>query len=450
MKKRFIVLAVLLLTVLIAWGIIYLNSLLPIVTGYPAKYLCSAVFVSGRNAEEVEERELSFSLVQFAKNTVDYTQKTVTSRFLWSESEAVYLEGFGSRLTRVAGDLKIRRIQFPVLPPGGVDPDTLDWPAGNRVPAVPESPERKALQTISDRLINQKAYGGNAYAFLVVHGGNLVAEAYAPGFDSAALLQSWSMAKSFTGAMAGAMVMDGLLDTLEPAGLPEWQGDDRRLITVGHLLRMQSGLDWNEEYGNRSDVTLMLYKYGDMAGYASEKKAAFAPGTKWYYSSGSTNILSRVMRRHFSSDSAYHAYPHVRLFRKTGIRRAVFETDMAGTYIGSSYLYVTARDYARFGLLYLHDGVFEGERVLPEGWVKYTASAVNGSEGQYGSSFWLNRGLSMPEAPADMLYCNGHDGQRIFILPSNDLVIVILGYSPKPDGVMEFGRLVGDVVKAIN
>lgn len=128
---------------------------------------------------------------------------------------------------------------------------------------------------------------------------------------------------------------------------------------------------------------------------------------------------------------------------------ALFEVDASGTQVGSSYVYATARDYARFGLLYLQDGMFNGERILPEGWVKYSTTPGSGNKGEYGALFWLNKAKFYPSAPEDMFSCNGHDGQRIFIIPSKELVVVVLGYSPKPDKLMDFDALLADILKAI-
>ncbi len=150
-----------------------------------------------------------------------------------------------------------------------------------------------------------------------------------------------------------------------------------------------------------------------------------------------------------TSDSSLYAFARDQFFEKIGITDAVFETDPSGDFVGSSYLYATARDYARFGLLFLNDGVFNGERILPEGWVDYTRTPASNSNGVYGALFWLNRGGDYPSAPADMYSCEGHDGQRIFIIPSKELIVVMLGYSPKPDHEMELDRLLKDILNTL-
>ena len=254
------------------------------------------------------------------------------------------------------------------------------------------------------------------------------------------------MAKSFTNALAGIMVGDGLVDIYAPTGIPQWQDDARKDITLNDLMQMQSGLEWNEDYGNRSDVNLMLHREKDMGQYAIDKPLVYEPGTVWYYSSGSTNIVMRYLRGKFASDTEFLTYLRSRLFAPLGIRNPYFEPDMSGTPVGSSYLYITARDFARFGQMYLDDGFAGGERILPEGWVKYSATPASGSGDAYGSFFWLNKDHYFPDAPEDMFYCQGHDGQEVFIIPSKELVVVVLGYSPKPDRVIEWNRLLKDII----
>ena len=306
------------------------------------------------------------------------------------------------------------------------------------------------LAEISKRLINDNAYKGNAFAFIVLHKGIPVAESYKPQFNQKTRLLSWSMAKSFINAMVGILVKQGRLDIFKPAGVDEWKQDERSKITLNDLMQMQSGLKWNEDYGNRSDVTLMLHCENDMGHFALERPGAYPAGTHWYYSSGSTNIICKLIRKQFISDSAYYVFANYQLFNKIGMPDAILEVDPSGTRVGSSYLYATARDYARFGLLYLNDGVFNGERILPEGWIKYTTTAASASNGIYGSFFWLNRSKRLPSAPEDMFGCDGHDGQHIYILPSQELVVVILGYSPTSKGGMDIDRLLKDILGTLN
>jgi len=193
----------------------------------------------------------------------------------------------------------------------------------------------------------------------------------------------------------------------------------------------------------------MLFNEGDMSRFAVSSPSEYPAGTNWKYSSGTANIISSLIRYEFESDTACYAFIQDQFFEKIGITDAVFEVDPSGDFVGSSYLYATARDYARFGLLYLNDGVFNGERILPEGWVDYTRTPASESNGEYGALFWLNRSGNFPSAPEDMYSCNGHDRQYIFIIPSRELVIVVLGFSPKPDNEIDLDRLLKDILATV-
>ena len=421
-------------------GCLYLNSLMPIITGYAAKNLASAVFVSGRDQADVEALDLHFSFIKFNKNKVDYENKTVTSRFLWAKSTAVYRDGYGVTLLRgkTVEELKAEKFPLPLEEAG--DPLPL---------ALGDSAVRARLEPLAEAFVDKQYYNGTPFAFVVLHKGGIVAERYRKGITRDTRLLSWSMGKSVTSALVGCMVEDGHVDLYEPMDIPEWQGDERRNITLNDLLQMQSGLEWNENYGTRSDVNLMLHREQDMGLYALSKPLEHKPGTYWYYSSGTTNIVMRYLRSRFASDTEFLSYIRREIFEPLGIRNAYFEPDMSGTPVGSSYLYMTARDFAKFGQLYLDDGKAGDLRVFPEGWVEYSAAPTSGSQGEYGAFFWLNRGGKYPDAPADMFECRGHDGQEIFIVPSKDLVVVVLGYSPKPDRVVEWNRLLKEIIEVL-
>ena len=429
---------------------VYLNSLLPIITGYAAKNLCSAVFVASRYQKDVEAIDLNFSFIKFTKNSVNYDEKSVTSHFLWGKSKAIYRTGFGVTLLRDISEVNLRKIKYPSCGEPGYSQDTIEWPLGDILPGKNTGIDTIKLNEIAEKLISENAYNGDAFAFMVLHKGVPVEEAYKPQFNRKTRFLSWSMAKSFINAMVGILVKQGKMDIQKPVAIDEWNKDERNKIKLNDLMQMQSGLKWNEDYGNRSDVTLMLHCESDMGHFAYEKPMAVPAGTLWYYSSGTTNIVSYLIRKQFSSDSAYYVFANNQLFNKIGIPDAVLEVDPSGTRVGSSYLYATARDYARFGLLFENDGIFNGERILPEGWVKYSTSEAPASKGQYGAFFWLNRSKALPSAPVDMFACDGHDGQHIYILPTQKLVVVILGYSPRSKGGMDTDRLLKDILATLN
>lgn len=439
-----------LLAAAIVGGCLYLNSLMPIITGYAAKNLASAVFVSGRDQADVEALDLHFSFIKFNRNQVDYENKTVTSRFLWAKSTAVYREGYGVTLLRGKTVQELQAEKYPLAIENGLLVlDSLSLAHTTTLSASEDSALCSRLEPLAKALVDDRSYNGTPFAFIVLHEGRIVAERYREGITPETRLLSWSMGKSVTSALTGCMVEDGLVDLYAPMDIPEWQGDDRKRITLNDLLQMQSGLQWNENYGTRSDVNLMLHREKDMGLFALSKPLEHQPGTYWYYSSGTTNIVMRYLRSRFASDAEFLAYLRDEIFAPLGIRNPCFEPDMSGTPVGSSYLYMTARDFARFGQLYLDGGHVGDLRIFPEGWVEYSAAPASGSQGEYGAFFWLNRGGKYPDAPADMFECRGHDGQEIFILPSQDLVVVVLGYSPKPDHVIEWNRLLKDILAAL-
>ena len=437
MKKKTILRIVLaVLAAALLGGCLYLNSLLPIITGYAAKNLASDVFVSGREPADVEALDLHFSFIKFTRNKVDFENKTVTSRFLWGKSVAAYRDGYGVTLLRGKKAAELQAEKYP-LAPEAEGPDYLE-PGDSALTA--------RLAPIAKALVDDHAYNGTPFALVVLHEGKVVAERYREGITAKTRLLSWSMAKSFTNALVGIMSSDGMVAIYAPTGLPEGQGDERATITLNDLMQMQSGLQWNEDYGNRSDVNLMLHREKDMGLFAIDKPLEHKPGTFWYYSSGSTNIVMRYLRGKFASDKEFLTYLRERLFAPLGIRNAVFEPDMSGTPVGSSYLYITAREFASLGQLYLDDGVFQGRRILPEGWVAYSVTPAADSKDGYGAFFWLNKDKYWPDIPEDMFNCQGHDGQEVFIIPSKDLVVVVLGYSPKPDRVVDWNALVRDII----
>lgn len=443
--KKILYGSLILVAVILIGAAVYLNSLLPIITGYAAKNLCSAVFVSGRNAEDVEKLDLNFSFIKFTKNKVDQADKSVTSRFLWGKSKAIYREGFGATLIRDVTEEELEKVKFPDTDPGYLQ-DTIKWPLGDIIPDSATGINKSKLAVIADSIINHDAYNGHIFAFLVTHKGIPVAEAYKPGFSRKTKLLSWSMAKSFTNALVGILVKQGKFELNGPLNFGMWENDARSTITLNNLLQMESGLKWNEDYGNRSDVTVMLHCEADMGRYAYEKPSEYPAGTHWYYSSGTTNIVTDLIKEKFAVKDEYYAFPEKELFNRIGMPDAVFETDASGNIVGSSYLYATARDFARFAVLLMNDGVFNDQRILPEGWVKYSTTEAPGSNGLYGAFFWLNKSKKIPTAPDDMFSCNGHNGQFIFMIPSKELAVVVLGYSP--EGI-NLNRLLKDILATI-
>ena len=292
-------------------------------------------------------------------------------------------------------------------------------------------------------------------AIIVVKDGQIIAERYGEGFSKDTLFQGWSMTKSVTNALLGVLVQQGKLDIYAPAPVPEWQSPDdpRRAITIDQLIRMSSGLEFNEDYGDLSTgVTQMLYNQDDMAAYAASFPLVAAPDSVWNYSSGTANILAGIIRDTIGGDvTDYWAFPQETLFHRIGMNSTILEPDASGTFVGSSYMYTTARDWARFGLLFLQDGVWNGERILPEGWVDYSRTPTPPSLGEYGGLWWLNAGepetKEWPDMPDDIYYASGHDGQSVLIFPSQNMVVVRLSVSR--NGAWNMAEFLADVMMAV-
>ena len=305
---------------------------------------------------------------------------------------------------------------------------TDQWARGEASPGA-----AAVVESVAARCIADEATYGLHLALVVIHEGRLVAEHYGPTADADTTLISWSMAKSVVHALVGICVRDGLIDVNAPAPVAAWQRDDRRMITIADLLSMTSGLRFREDYVDAgvSDVIEMLFGAGqhDVAEFAADQPLEHPPGTVWNYSSGTTNILSRIVGDVVGGGEAgMRAFMARELFEPLGMASADPRFDTAGTFIGSSYLYCTARDFARFGELYRRDGVWGDHHVLPAGWAAHARTPVSVSVPadepfDYGNQWWLWDRSGVPGA----FGCHGYEHQRIVVVPDRDLVVVRLG-----------------------
>jgi CubicO group peptidase (beta-lactamase class C family) len=245
------------------------------------------------------------------------------------------------------------------------------------------------------------------------------------------------MAKSVTGALIGILVKEGKLTVNQPASFPEWGNPPGKKngILIKHLLQQTSGLDFEENYTRSCDVTKMLFQKGNMAGYVLARPLVHQPGTVFNYSSGNSNLLALIIRKTVGEKN-YHSFPYDSLFYPAGMFHTVLEPDVTGTFVGSSYIYATTRDYARFGLLYLNGGRINGIQILPVDWVTQSVLPFPADKyKQYGYQFWLNgkdekkpTQKIYPSGPGDLYFADGVAGQRILIIPSKKTVIVRMGF----------------------
>ena len=430
-----------------AW---FLINALPLATGFAAKYLCSSTFISQRNPAIVFQEDIApINPISLAVSwQVDRKQKSVSAdSFGFFTTTAIYREGCGCSLVIGTTEKKMRQQSFYILSTEDASParrNDLPWPEGSQGPTDPASQgiDPAKLQKAID---NSFAEPGpdkpkKTRAIIVVYNGQLVAERYAAGFHKDMPMLGWSMSKSVTNALVGIQAKNRWIDIKAPAPFPEWQndGNPRREISFDQLLRMSAGLKFEEHYIPPDDITRMLYESYDFAAYAADKPLVAKPDTEWNYSSGVANIIARIVRQIAEKNYPnYYTFIRNELFNKIGMYSAVMEPDSSGTFVGSSYTFATPRDWARFGLLYLQDGVWQGERILPQGWVKYSTTPTPlAPRGEYGALFWLNAGSDTdpedrrwPSAPRDGFAASGFQEQKVIIIPSKKLVLVRFGAS---------------------
>ncbi|CAF1024568.1 unnamed protein product [Adineta steineri] len=454
-----LIIVVLLLTHLIQhyWPVI------PIVAGVAAKYTCSDVFVAGRTVEQQNTVDIGASHSKYATVTIDNNDLSATaSIFGFASRKAIYRPGLGATLISGLTEKQIRSQKFNLPSPPNVDQDNIPWPMGDKTvdDSVPSNINQTALENAMNSLFIEKnpKLPIRTHAVIVVYDGKIIGEQYASGFSKKSKLLGMSMTKSIIGTLMGILVQEKKLNIDEPAPVPEWINinDPRHFITTRNLLQQASGLDFKEPYSESSDLLRMLFREGDMAQYTTSVPLKDEPGSKYVYSSGNTNILSRIIRQQLG-DKDYYSFPYEKLFYKIGMNSFVIEVDASGTFVGSSYAWGTARDWTRYGLLYYNRGVFNNERILSEDWIDQTVASSDGDGGgRYGFQFFLNKPATkdttkrrFPNVPTDTYYANGNQGQQVFIIPSEKLVITRLGATKASDSEWGADEFLAAVINAI-
>jgi len=417
-------------------------------TGVVSHTLCAAAFISHLDPGQVYADAILSNpgparLAKRLRYYVNQSHHEVT--VTWAghfESRAVYRADLGciiahGSVPQVATEELTQSTSVPLLVNSlpSASPSRGIEAALDRAFVEPERPPYKLVKAI-----------------VILHNGEILGERYAPGYSAETPLMAFSVSKSVTNALLGILVRQGKLSVTQPAPVASWTNDPRHAITIDELLRMTSGLAIAESDSGSDPVSRMLFLERDMAGFAEQSRLKAAPGTEWEYTSGNTLILSRVIRDAVGGSAQdVITFAQRELFEPLGMTSTRMDFDATGTPVGSIYMYASARDWARFGALYLNDGMAAGKRILPAGWVDYSATSTLGTD--YGAGFWTNRGGHGDAQyrieggmPGDSFYASGNFGQRILIAPSEHLVIVRLGLSHGRDQDMKgLVRLTADV-----
>ncbi|WP_117883967.1 serine hydrolase domain-containing protein [Aureibaculum luteum] len=438
---------ILLLAVLALVYVVYTNyPRLNMIAGYSAKNMASSVFLADRSFEFTDSIDNSFTPINGAADEINEKEKSATaSVYGLLTRKAIYRDGLGAVLVPKGADeneayLKPRRNRLD---------SGLAFPYGDQEQkdSIMENVDYNMLQTAVDSMFSNNDLK-QTRSVLVVYKDQIIAEKYANGFDKNSKLSGWSMTKSITATLFGILQKQGKLNVEDKAPVESWKDDERAEITINDLLHMNSGLEWEENYKEISDVTKMLFLTDNMPKIQEDKQLIGKPNETWNYSSGTTNLLSGILRKQFNSHQEYLDFWYAALIDKIGMHSMLVEADMDGNYVGSSYGWANTRDWAKFGLLYLHKGNWNGEQVFDLSWVDYVKTPTNGSDGEYGGHFWLNAGGKYPDVSKEVYSANGFQKQRVFIIPSKDLVIVRMGLTNGED-IVDFNAFLRDIIKSI-
>lgn len=430
--KRLCVLVLLAVIAAAVWLAVAPPNLLRVGTGYAAKIVCSNVFLANRNPDEVLQDDVQAPgnpLLRLLRLQVDRQVGTVTTYFLgaFASSTALYRPGLGCTNVIDGQVDQARAISLPRSSTVSANASNAPWPEG--MASVKTDP---ALQPV---LSNPDLMGPGMRAVLVIRDGKLIGETYGEGFQPTTPLLGWSMTKTVTAVLVGQRVAAGALRLDQDHLLPQWQNDERASIKLADLMAMESGLLFNEDYSDLTDVTRMLYLEPDQAKFAAGQQLTASPGVKFSYSTGSAVLAARLWMNSFASRDEALQFPKTALFAPLGMTSATMETDESGTFSGGSYLYATPRDWAKLAQMLLQDGVWQGKRLLPEGYVGMMARPTKASHGLYTEGFMWRVGPGLASntdsgQPAETIWFQGHDGQTIAIVPSSKLIVLRMGLTP--------------------
>lgn len=405
----------------------------PVAAGLVARSLCTAIFVQGRSEDEIRRYETGPDLdgrLNWMKARINHETGEVSAGPLGLASmTAGHTPGLGCAVGR-PGD--------GAGTPSAVAPDPRPWPQGDAIATtLPAIPNPTALDAAIADAFKPGPYGTPdvdpvTRSVVIIHNGQLIRSVHARGFTAMTPQYSASMAKTVSAALVGILVAQGKMAPTDAALLPEWTkpfADPRAAITVDNLLNMESGLDFNEDYGAGGDPARMLYAENSASLFAADKPPREAPGTRWYYSSGDTNILMRVARlKSGLPEAQWNRFPNDTLFTPMNLRTALFEQDAEGDFIGSTFVFMGAHDWARFGLMLADGGQYQGRQIVPQDWVARMSTPTALSAGRYSTQTWFRGGI--PGERARTMELAGFGGQYVTIIPETRTVIVRLGFQP--------------------
>ncbi len=402
-----------------------------IAAGYNALFTCSAHFIAGRPLDDIKDVELADTRsLDLPDPVIDENRYLVSVDYGGDSPQiAVWRQGMGCTLLppdRGITDVpRLPYVQYREPP----DVSDLPWPMGDRV-RVSEPP---GLHPLLDQAFDGRSFGEDSLTtgIVILRNGNIIAERYREGFGPWSGYRTWSTAKSISASLIGIAIGKGILDPDRPAPIPEWQqpGDPRQAILLRDLLWMSSGL-----FSGGNNTAAVYFGGQDVISAVTTTPLEVPPGTRWKYANNDTLLALRALRSRLSNDLTYLRFPYDELFHRIGMYHTFMETDHAGNFVGSSQVYTTTRDLARFGLLLVNDGVWQGERILPEGWTGFvstpapTRAPVPGKQG-YGAQFWLFGTLE--GLPHDTYTSAGNKGQYVTVIPSRKIVVVRTGVDPK-------------------
>ncbi|MER9253210.1 beta-lactamase family protein [Mesorhizobium sp. M0598] len=446
-------LAVLAAAILAGWLYFAPPELIRVGSGYAAKIVCSNVFIAGRDANDVlavDVQAPGHPLLKLMRVSVDKEKGTVSAGLfgVLGKSVAVARDGLGCASVP-DGDIAAAKAVAGAAPTPAPLPDLI-WPEGDKADA---SQDPEVAKVLDDPAMT----GAGMRAVVVVKNGRIVAERYGDGFSEKTPLLGWSMTKTVNAAIVGTLVKEGKLAMTNQGLFGPWKGDGRAVISLADMMAMSSGLEFNEDYGDVADVTRMLYLEPDMAGFAGSKPLTGEIGKVFSYSSGTAVMLSRLWQDAIGDKDKALAWPRNALFDPLGMQSAVLEADEHGTFVGSSYLYATARDWARFGQFLLQGGVWNGQEILPAGFVDWMREPATASKVYGKGQLWIegpgdeeNPGAGTAAGvPKDTYWMEGHDGQTVAIIPSEQLVVVRLGLTPARLGYRP-QAMVAALIKALH